>query len=163
MIPQHQVNVLAANSEGSADIWIAILGVVISAVIAWVTAKRAVKGDERQALREGNMKLMEWAIDYPFLESESYCDVWPNTSRSDDDQLRYGVYCCHVFNLLAQCWEFCGGDLQKMKHILYPDELIRLHRRWWESDPANQDAYPVGFRQFVSERIRVARESEKSK
>jgi len=152
-----------AESTDSSDFSVALLGVVVSAVVAWITAKWAVKGDERRALREGNMRLMEWAIQYPFLDSESYCDKWPNTGRDEDDQLRYGVYCCHVFNLLQQCWEFCKGDLQKMKHILYPDELIWLHRCWWESDPTNQDAYPVEFRQFVAERLRRRRESENAK
>ncbi|BBO31965.1 hypothetical protein [Lacipirellula parvula] len=148
-----QVLFVLAESGSSADLTVALAGVIISAIVAWVTARRTIAGDERRALREGNMRLMEWAIAYPFLETQAFCDEWPSKPRGDEDATRYEFYCCHVFNVLEQCWEFCDGDLDKMKHILYPDELIKSHQRWWLHDPLNQEAYKVPFRQFVTSRI----------
>lgn len=155
-----------ASSQDHLDnvsaMWIAMAGVAISAFVAWVTARWTIQTDERRTLRESNIRMLEWAIEYPFLESEQFCSQWPNSDRCEDDRMRYENYCCHVFNLLQHCWEFSKGDHAKMKHILYPDELIWAHRAWWRRDDVNQDAYPVAFRQYVAERIRTM-EKEKSK
>lgn len=108
------------------------------------------------------MRLMEWVLQYPFLETASYCDSWPNTDRDDDDDMRYGVFCCHVFNLLRQAYEFCDGDVAKMAEVLYFDELIGLHHKWWRHDPVNRNAYTQEFRDFVDRRIQVlAKERER--
>jgi hypothetical protein len=119
-----------------------------------LTASWTVKGDERRAIREGNIRLMEWAIEYPFLEANAYCESWPATGRADEDNMRYENFCCHVFNQLQSAWEFCKGDTQKMHHVLYPDELIWRHRKWWQQDEVNSAAYPVEFRRFVADRLR---------
>jgi hypothetical protein len=49
-----------------------------------------------------------------------------------------------------------------MKPILHPDELIWRHRLWWQGDPENQQGYPVAFRQYVTERIRILKKEKES-
>jgi hypothetical protein len=156
----------AAASQDHADnvsaMWIAAAGVAISAFVAWVTAHWTIKGDERRGIREGNMRLIELAIEYPFLESDEFCSQWPSSNRDKQDGMRYENFCCHVFNLVQQCFEFCRGDELKMKPILHPDELIWRHRLWWQNDEENQRGYPVEFRQYVAGRIRALTKEKES-
>jgi hypothetical protein len=153
------VNLLLAvaaqdHADHAVDVAISIVTVLISVFVSWLTATVTIKGDERRAIRTENMRLIEWAIEYPFLESDEYCKTWPNTTRSDDDNMRYENYCCHVFNTLQHAWELHKGNEQKIRVTLYPEELIERHRAWWMHEDVNQRGYPPDFRQFVASVIR---------
>jgi hypothetical protein len=145
---------LFGSTDHADDVAIGIATIVISAFVSWVTARRTIRGDERRAIFEGTARLIEWAIEYPFLEDDEFCRSWPETNRSRDDNMRYENYCCHVFNQVEHAWELFKGDELKMRPTLYPEELISRHRVWWESDETNQKAYPNEFRQFVATVIR---------
>lgn len=149
------------HSDHVEDAAIGIATIVIGAFVAWLTTKLTMKSDERRAIREENMRLLEWAIEYPFLEDSDVCSKWPEKVRDKDDCMRYDNYCCHVFNVLQHSWEFCGGNRKKMRTVLYPEELIWRHRRWWKHDEANLIAYPVEFRTFVNNVIGELEKKEK--
>ena len=132
----------------------AMVSLIVSAIVARLTVWWTANSDEKRAIREGTMRIIGWAIEYPFLESDDFCRSWPNTTRTDDDRLRYENYCCHVFNQLEHAWELFKGDERKMRCCLCPKELIVRHRKWWEDEPDNDEGYSVEFRQFVANILR---------
>lgn len=139
-----------ASSDHTVDVAISIATIAISVFASWITAKLTIKSDDRRAIREGNIRLLEWAMEYPFLESDKFCSSWPDTGKSEDDNSRYENYCCHVFNQIHHAWELHGSDERKMRPTLYPEELVARHRIWWETDEINQKAYEVEFQQFIA-------------
>ena len=141
---------------------VGVATIAVSAFVSWVTAKATSRGDERRAIFEGTARLIEWAIEYPFLEDDEFCRSWPNTGRTREDNMRYENFCCHVFNQLEHAWELFKGDEQKMRPTLYPEELVSRHRVWWQSDETNQKAYSTEFRQFVAGIIRRLDEEKKN-
>lgn len=142
------------TTETSHDVAVTLGTAALSAFVAWLTAMWAIKGDEKRTIRDGTVRMIEFAMEYPFLESDDFCGSWPNTSRSSDDNMRYENYCCHVFNQLEHAWELFKGDKLKMRSCLDPEELIVRHRKWWEADKTNETAYTPAFRQFVDEIFR---------
>lgn len=143
-----------ASQDHAQDIMVGITTLIVSAFVSWLTATLTIKNDDKRAIREANIRLIEFAIEYPFLESDRFCKQWPNVEASDDDRMRYENYCCHVFNMIQDAWELTKGDPTKLKAVLYPEELIERHRNWWQGDPTNQEGYPVEYRRFIAEILR---------
>jgi hypothetical protein len=92
--------------------------------------------------------LTEFAIQYPTLEKDSFCDAYPNVPGDQNGKARYENYCVYVFNALAAVYGFCDGDLAKIRTRIVDKELIRRHHRCWLEDYDNLDHDPA-FRQYV--------------
>jgi hypothetical protein len=148
----------SADLEFSDQMTISIVTVIFSAVIsvivARITTKQTLKHDHERALQDGMIQLKQWVMEYPFVEDDAFCKSWPATNGAPDQNTRYEVYCCHVFNLLRRSFTLSKGNAAKAQQLLHPDELVSQHYRWWQNDPLNQKAFPVEFRQYIAAEIR---------
>jgi hypothetical protein len=101
-------------------------------------------------------------MEYPVVELPSTCAMWPNPALHDEDKVRYENYCCFVFNLVFDVWEYCGKNHEKANKLLYIDELIRKHQVWWNDDSGNSDAYSDDeFKRFVKMVIETTTKGKK--
>ena len=102
--------------------------------------------------------MIEIGIQYPYLEDEGECKAYVKDSRKPDS-MRYENYCCFVFNLLEMIYDFCDGDRGKISEILYVEEIILTHARWWRADKKNIAGYNQDFLLFVNGVINEAERS----
>ena len=103
----------------------------------------------RRALIEAMvLKLSEFAIAYPTLEKDAYCDAYPNCPGDPNGKERYESYCVYVFNTLGAAFDFCGGDKKKMSEFIGVEELVRRHHRCWLADRDNL-GHDEPFRQYI--------------
>jgi hypothetical protein len=94
------------------------------------------------------LKLSEFAIKYPALERDAYCETYPKCPGDPNGKERYESYCVYVFNTLGAIWDFCGGDKQKINEFVGAEELIRRHHRCWQADRDNL-GHAEPFQQYI--------------
>jgi hypothetical protein len=140
---------IASANDVSQGIPPALIAAVISAIVALIVCLVTGSGNQARFVHGMIQKIIEFSMTYPYLEDDTFCDTWPNIENVERKQ-RYDVYCCHVFNTLQHAWTFSRGDYAEMKTLIYPDELIVRHRRWWQSEPHNKQAYLPEFFDFVA-------------
>src|SRR5262245_4409265 len=87
----------------------------VASLVAWLVARGSDRAEERRNISDQVLKVIDFAIAYPFLEDDAVCAQWPSPNLSQPDRLRYDNYCCMVFNLLENVWEFAGGNRAKMR------------------------------------------------
>lgn len=134
---------------GNTALSAALLSAIVSAVVS-VSVNAYMNRGHNQRLAFGFVqKIIEFAMQYPFLEDQGFCDQWPDIPDKEQ-KLRYEYYCCHVFNTLEKVYELTKDGLTDAKSIVYPDELIFHHRKWWTSELVNIQAYSSEFQQFVN-------------
>jgi phosphate/sulfate permease len=131
-----------------------VIAAVISALVASLVARFSWRTQEKQALHAQISKLLDYSIQYPYLEDDTFCASWVQCDRTSEASMRYENYCCAVFNLLERNWTFFGGHENKMSLFFDSKEMILRHRAWWMWDPENRRGYTTNFRKFVSKTMR---------
>ena len=126
-----------------------VVAAVIAAVVALLVCLLTNRGNHSRFLCGMVQKIIEFSMTYPYLEDDAFCDQWPHI-EDDEKRMRYDNYCCHVFNTLEHVWLHTDGDRAEMKRLIYPDEIIVRHRKWWQGDKENQSGYEEGFCEFVN-------------
>lgn len=104
-------------------------------------------------IRRQNSELIRLAMQYPYLESESYLKTWSRASQ-DEDAIRYGLYCTEIFNMIEDLFRLCRGDKKRMNNILYFQEYINDHKGWWISETPITSGYDEDFSEFIESCIK---------
>ncbi len=105
-------------------------------------------------------ELIRIGIEHPELETEALCRDWNNLNTPDVARNRYEFYCCFVFNLIYRVWDYYAGDTDKMKEIIFYEELIEAHRAWWFRDLKNEVGYEKEFVAFINKAIPIQGDGE---
>lgn len=140
--------VLAESGGLPSEITCALIAMVVSLVTTIMTNR----GSKTIFIHEMIYSLIELSLQYPYLEDDATCNSYPNIQVDQEPwaKTRYENYCCHVFNTLEHAWEHTSETLDEVRKIIYPDELIVRHRKWWLHDEENNShGYSEGFVQFV--------------
>lgn len=131
-----------------------IISTVVSSFVAFIAAKITLKYQERQNLNDLITKIIEMSLTYPYLEDDDYCLQWGCTQNKDENSMRYDNYCCIIFNLIERLWKHCNGNKKKIDELLYVDEMVKRHLRWWRSEYNNLDGYDKRFQKYINSLIR---------
>ena len=138
----------------------AAISTVIASFVAWKVGTAANRTNQKATLDNLFVKIIELAIQYPYLENDAYCGMWPDVDGSIDNRMRYDNYCCLVFNALESTWRHHNGDRAKIRDDFNIDEMVWRHRHWWQAENENRIGYPLGFRSAVDAIIdRISREA----
>ena len=128
-----------------------VVGAIVGAVIALIASRKSDKLTRRLAIDEMILKLIEFSIEHPHLEQDSYAASYPKCPETPKNgKERYENFCCFVFNVIESIFYHCDGDEKTMDRILHVEELIRRHCTWWSAQPDNVDGYRDDkFRAYV--------------
>ncbi len=137
---------------------VSLIGAAVSLFGALLTSLRAIQA--RRAQEKANVEAMlakaiELAMEYPYLEQDSYCSAWPTPPRADEDRERYDNYCCFIFNLIERAWVFEKRRAGPAEALAPIREYAWRHRRWWNAEDANADGYDPKFVAYIDDLIVV--------
>ena len=136
----------------SRDAIIAIVTAVLTTAISYYMFWKQHNTDEKFRLNENLNKLLDIDLQYPFLEDSVFVARWKTNKKSNNDSaLRYEYYCIYVFNFLQNVCEYYEYDKKRIDDFVDVDDLIGLHKSWWEL-PENQQSQGEDprFKQFVN-------------
>jgi len=130
-----------------------LLSGVIGSIAGLWGAFKLFKKEHRHELDAKVERLILVSIQYPYLESDEFCSAWdPLKAITDEKYMRYDNYCCLVFNLLEDIFEYFGANADKIEDYIGAKELITRHKTWW-SNPGNNSentqGYPGKFRKYL--------------
>ncbi len=136
------------------DITAAAIATFISSATATFVAIRLNKSNAEKALNDQLDGIIKIAIQYPYLESQTFADTWTANKNSQDEKyLRYDNYCTLIFNFLSRLCEHYKFDTTKIEQHLNVKDWIRLHRQCWENPSTpfeNADGYSKEFKNFIN-------------
>src|SRR5262245_23445408 len=97
------------------------------------------RNQEKTQLQALIDKMIDIALEYPYVERQSFCDKYPNGTVDDDIYAidRYENYCVFVFNALTRIAAFCNYDMDEVRRFIAIEELLVLHHTWWKHDHSN--------------------------
>lgn len=127
-------------------------GIVFSSVSLWQN-HRLNKKLKTDSLQDELNHLLEIAIQYPYLEHQPFIDQWKEKKGTNEEYMRYDMYCNLLFNFLAKLYDFYKGDKAKIEAFCDIKTWVRMHQLNWQSpiDPnENIDGYSECFRRFIS-------------
>lgn len=138
-----------------------IVGGGISLLATWITNKRNKYENTIREVRASVDKMLELAIQHPFLEDDDLCRGYPD-SMSPEQRLRYKSYCCLVFNTLSRLLKANKYNAKKTKDFLGTDEIFITHHSWWADDTDN-NAYDKQLKDFVNAEMGRLKQEKKIK
>ncbi|MBR8766286.1 hypothetical protein [Porphyromonas levii] len=133
----------------------AILGIVFSSLSLRQNYELN-KKKKLDSLQDGLNHLLGIAVEYPYLEHQPFIDKWMERKGTNEEYLRYDIYCNLLFNFLAELYEFYEGDKTKIEKFCDIKTWVRMHKLNWEHpiDPnENIDGYSDDFRNFINSYI----------
>lgn len=133
---------------------------VISLIVAISSVLFSVRKDKKERYERLNAelnKLIEIAIQYPYVESKRFTSKWSENKDSDDEKyLRYDMFCNRLYNHLHNVCIFFDYDKQKIEDFVDVKSWIRLHKQNWLNpvdENENIDGYDKQFRDFINSYI----------
>lgn len=108
-------------------------------------------------VRAENARLLTLVIDNPGFESYAFTSLFSaEKERIGGDYIAYDAYATMVFNMLATIFEYApiGNYAETVSFfydMLYFDEYVFMHRKWWE---INNYAYDPSFQLFINNRLK---------
>lgn len=132
----------------------AAIATLISALTSACVTLLIASSNKKKNLDDQLDGLLKIAIQYPYVESESFTKTWKSDFDNNDERyLRYDVYCTLLFNFLSRFASHYKYDKNKIeKHIAVKD-WIRIHEKYW-TDPTssyeNVDSYDKEFVSLVT-------------
>lgn len=129
----------------------ALVSSAIAALVSLGVTRSAVRKQDEMLLHSEIMHMNGLAIQYPFLEQDSFCNSYDEDAQ-DDMSLRYDNYCCIVFNILEKLHRFHKGNKTAIEGFFGVQEVVGRHRKWWTSTGNQRDiayGYPMNFIQYV--------------
>lgn len=136
------------------DITAAAIATIISSGTATFVAIRLNKSNAKKALNDQLDGIIKIAIQYPYLESQTFADTWTTNKNSQDEKyLRYDNYCTLIFNFLSRFCEHYNFDKNKIEQHINVKDWIRLHKQCWENPSTpfeNADGYSKEFKKFIN-------------
>jgi hypothetical protein len=138
------------------DITSAAIATGISAVTASIVSLLIYRKTTKRALDERLEKIIQIAIQYPYLEDINFTQTWNPSKVSDDKYLRYELYCNLVFNYLESISIHYYFRKKKISSFLNAKDWARLHSNCWKNPSSpyeNVDSYNKKFRHIFNEWI----------
>ena len=122
-----------------------LISIIISSTISLVIAN----SNKKKGLDDQLDSLLKIAVQYPYLESQSFTNLWNSSFDQDDERmLRYDVYCILLFNYLSRVASHYKYSSSKIEAYVGIKDWVRLHKKYWE-DPTssyeNIDGYDKEF------------------
>jgi hypothetical protein len=153
------------NDVTFADVSKAVAGpicsAIIAAIVAYFVSRRTIKFQQRAAIDGMLNKMIELSMAYPHVESDRFCQGWPEVQATEEEKGRYDQYCCFCFNALEAVWAHCSGSKKKINRIIHAKEIIHTHSRWWEHEIENLYGYSEKFRAYMHEMLDEIRRDSK--
>lgn len=137
------------------DITSAAIATGISALTASIVSLLIYRKNAKRALDEQLDKIIQIAIQYPYLEDYNFTQTWDPSKVSEEKYLRYELYCNLVFNYLERVTENYYRK-KKISSFLNAKDWTRLHSKCWKNPTSpyeNIDSYSKKFRQIFNEWI----------
>ena len=142
---------------------IASISALAAAVSAIYSAKSSrltlelYKKDKEEKLLDELNRILEIAIEYPYLESQGFTSKWNEYRMSDDERyLRYDMYCNLLFNYLHHVFEHFDKNKEKVENFVDVKSRVRMHKQSWQNpmdESGNVDGYDEPFRNFINSYI----------
>ncbi len=139
------------------------LPIIISAISLIVSVSTVVfsfkkdKKERYERLTAELNKIIEIAIQYPYVESKSFVSKWVENKNSDDEKyLRYDLFCNRLYNHLHNVCEHFNYNKHKIESFVDIKSWIRLHKQNWlypVDENENIDGYDEEFRKFINSYI----------
>jgi hypothetical protein len=134
-----------------------IIAGLIAALVSYFVAQYTYRGTEFQRLDGILFQLNSLAMEYPYLENETFINSLNKNYTSNDDAMRYETYCIMWFNFLERTFDFYKGNKKEIENFVQVKEIIRLHRDFWETPTGtytNIDGYNENFRKFINQYLK---------
>lgn len=126
-----------------------IASVTISTFVTLRITRTSSMRQERQWLKDQVNQYVTLSLQYPKVDDDQFARDWKRTDRTDDG-MRYENFCCFAFNLLERAWLHTDGDTEKLRDIVFFEEIILRHKNWWRQDRLNHFGYDANFKEFVN-------------
>lgn len=111
------------------------------------------KKEKKEGLGSELNRILEIAIEYPYLESKKFTYLWEeNKDKSDERYLRYDVYCNRLYNYLHDVCEYFDYEKEQIEDFIDVKNWIRIHKMNWLNpigENENIDGYDEKFRKFI--------------
>lgn len=132
----------------------ALISAIVSALVSGGIAFFTLRVHRRQQLEASIAKLIDIAIQYPYLEDDTFAASWDTADKTREDVQRYDNYCCYVFNLLETIWRYHHANTKRINAWFYAQELAVRHRSWWRSEIQNRPGYELHkFHRYIDSMI----------
>lgn len=147
------------DNNTQATIIATIVSTMISSIVAVLITKSGEKASKKNSILDKIIELNNLGLEYPYLESDSFCDDFDSyKTKSDERYMRYDVYCCQVFNLLEEAFTFCNYKEKQLGALLGYEEMITTHKKWWLDIAVrskNIYGYNIRFINFVDNSLGI--------
>jgi len=132
----------------------AAIATLISALTSACVTMLIANSNKKKGLDDQLDGLLKIAIQYPYLENESFTKTWKSDFDNNDERyLRYDVYCTLLFNFLCRIASHYGYNKSKIEKYIAIKDWIRIHGKYW-TDPTssyeNVDSYDKEFVSLVN-------------
>lgn len=135
------------------DITAAAIATLISSSIATIVALKINKHNALKSLNDQLDNILKIAIQYPYLESPSFCNTWQDNKDSEDERyLRYENYCTLIFNYLERLCKHYDFNVNDIQNHLNVKGWIRVHKSCWQYPSVpfeNSDGYDHRFKVVI--------------
>lgn len=139
---------------------ISAIAAALSAIFSYRSCKTTLelfKKEKYAQLQDELNKIIEIAIEYPYVESKNFTSHWNEKKDSEDERyLRYDMFCNRLYNHLHNVFVFFEQDKEKIEGFVDIKSWIRLHKQNWQNptdENENIDGYDKEFRDFINSYI----------
>ncbi len=127
------------------DLTSAAIATLVSAITSATITLLLAKNNEKKSLDDQLDGILKISIQYPYLESKTFTNLWSSNHDKDDEKfLRYEVYCTLVFNYISRLAKFYKFNKSKIEEHVAVKDWVRIHAKYWR-DPTeayeNVDTY----------------------
>lgn len=131
----------------------AIVSSVVSVIIAFIMRIWQSRVDIRASLDAQLDSILKIAVQYPYLESESFTNSWKvNSKKVEEKYRRYEVYATLVFNYLSRVCAFFKYNEKKIYAYIDMKGWVELHHQYWHNptkENENEQVYDEKFKKLV--------------
>ncbi len=121
------------------DITAAAIATIVSAATSAAVSLLIARNNIKKSLDDQLDGLLKIAIQYPYLESDSFTKAWTSKyDQNDEKHLRYEHYCTMLFNYLSRVAMHYKYKTEEIEKYVAIKNWVRCHAAYWR-DPT--DAY----------------------
>lgn len=134
-----------------------LASIIFSSISLWQTYQLRTK-DKEDELRKQLNRIIEIAVEYPYLEYQPFIDKWLERKLSGDEKyMRYDMFCNLLFNFLADVYDFYNGDVDLIENFCDIETWINMHKLNWMhpiEEDENIKGYSLEFQDFINSYIK---------
>ncbi len=129
---------------------VGVFSVLATAVLFYLGNRIQAKAKLDDALNN----LLNIGIQYPKLEREAFIKSITDY-ESDDEAMRYHLYCIAWFNYLHQLYKYHCGKVDKIHADFNCSEVVNTHKTWWKNNYNEHfNSYKTEFITFIQSQIK---------